>query len=54
MAHNADMKAEYKEGQEASENFEKLAKAVFRAGNPKKQPKKKSASRRKKLGSDKG
>ena len=51
------MKAEYKEGPEASENFEKLAKAVFRVPktvNPKKQPKKKTASRRKTSGSDKG
>lgn len=51
------MKAEYKEGQEASENLERLAKAVFQAPStkkPKKQPKKKAASRRKKLGSDKG
>ena len=48
------MKAEYKEGPEARENFEKLAKAVLRAGNPKKQPKTKVAKRRKKLGSDKG
>ena len=51
------MKAEYKEGQEASENFEKLARAVFQAPNTKsqkKQPKRKAASRRKKLGSDKG
>jgi hypothetical protein len=34
------MKAEYKEGPEARENFEKLAKAVLPSGNPKKQPKK--------------
>jgi len=42
------MKAEYKEGQEASENFEKLARAVFQAPKtePKKQPKK-AAKRRK-------
>jgi len=46
-------KAEYKEGPEARENFEKLAKAVLRAGNPKKQPKK-AAKSRKKRGSDKG
>jgi len=32
------MKAEYKEGLEARENFEKLAKAVLRVGNMKKQP----------------
>jgi hypothetical protein len=50
------MKAEYKEGQEASENFERLAKAVFQAPKtePKKQPKKKATSRRKTSGSDKG
>ena len=47
------MKAEYKEGQEASENFERFAKAVLRAGNPKKQPKK-AAKSHKKRGSDKG
>jgi hypothetical protein len=36
------MKAEYKEGPEASENFERLATAVFQAPKkePKKQPKK--------------
>ena len=33
-------KPEYREGPEARENFEKLAKAVLRAANPKKQPKK--------------
>ena len=51
-----NMKAEYKEGREASENFERLARAVFQAPKtePKKQPKKKTASRRKKLGSGKG
>jgi len=48
------MKAEYKEGPEARENFEKLAKAVLRAGNPKKQPKKKAAKRRKTSGKDAG
>jgi len=48
------MKAEYKEGPEASENFEKLAKAVLRAGNPKKQPKKKAAKRRKTSGKNAG
>jgi hypothetical protein len=50
------MKAEYKEGQEASENFEKLARAVFQAPStkaPKKQPKK-AVKRRKSSGSDKG
>jgi Na+-transporting methylmalonyl-CoA/oxaloacetate decarboxylase gamma subunit len=39
------MKAEYKEGPEASENFERLAKAVF-AAKPKhkeRQPKKATA-----------
>ena len=49
------MKAEYKEGPEASENFEKLAKAVFQS--PKKESKKqskKAAKRRKLSGSDKG
>ena len=53
----SNVKAEYKEGQEASENFEKLARAVFRAPStkaPKKQPKKKAAKRRKPSGSDKG
>jgi len=45
-------KAEYKEGPEARENFEILAKAVLRAGNPKKQPRK-AAKSRKKRGSDK-
>jgi hypothetical protein len=44
---------EYREGPEAGKNFEKLAKAVLRAGNPKKQPKK-AAKHRKKRGSDKG
>ncbi len=51
------MKAEYKEGPEASENFEKLARAVFQAPNtkkPKKQPKKKAAKRRKSSGSGEG
>jgi hypothetical protein len=45
-------KAEYKEGPEASENFERLAKAVLRAGNPKKQPKK--AAKRRKAGGKSG
>jgi hypothetical protein len=52
-----NMKAEYKEGAEASENFEKLARAVFQTPNKKsskKQPKKKAAKRRKSSGSDKG
>jgi hypothetical protein len=51
------MKAEYKEGREASENFERLARAVFQAPNTKelkKQPKKKAVKRRKPSGSDKG
>jgi hypothetical protein len=42
-------KAEYKEGPEARENFEKLAKAVFRAPKPeksKKQPKKAAMNRK--------
>lgn len=48
------MKAEYKEGKEASENFERLAKAVFRAPKgPKKQPKK-AAKRRKTHGKNDG
>jgi hypothetical protein len=46
-------KAEYKEGPEARENFEKLARAVLRAGNPKKQPKK-AAKRRKTSGKSEG
>ncbi len=46
---------EYKEGPEASKNFEKLAKAVFRAPNkkPKKQPKK-AVKRRKPSGKNEG
>ena len=44
-------KYEYNEGQKARKNFEKLAKAVLRAGNPNKQPKK-AAKRRRKSGSD--
>jgi hypothetical protein len=50
------MKHEYHEGPKAGENFEKLARAVFKAPKvavAKKQPKKK-ATRRKKNGSDKG
>ena len=47
------MKAEYKEGPEARGNFEKLAKAVLRAGNPKKQPKK-AAKRHKTSGKNEG
>jgi hypothetical protein len=52
------MKAEYKEGPEARENFERLAKAVFQAPRPgrkatkKRQPKK--ATARKTSGKDKG
>jgi hypothetical protein len=52
------MKAEYKEGPEASENFERLAKALFQAPKTvtkrraKRQPKK--ATSRKKSGKDKG
>jgi hypothetical protein len=47
---------EYHEGPKAGENFEKLARAVFRAPKvavPKKQPKAKP-KRRKTTGSDKG
>jgi len=47
-------KAEDKEGPEARENFERLAKAVLRVGKPERQPKKKAAKRRKTSGSDKG
>jgi hypothetical protein len=47
------MKAEYKEGPEARENFERLATAVLRAGNPKKQPKK-ATKRRKTSGKKQG
>ena len=45
------MKAEYKEGPEARENFERLAKSVFAAPKPerkaekKRQPKKATASK---------
>lgn len=49
------MKHEYHEGPKAGENFEKLARAVFKAPKvavAKKQPKK--ATRRKKNGSGKG
>jgi hypothetical protein len=52
------MKAEYKEGPEARENFERLAKSVFAAPKPerkaekKRQPKK--ATARKTSGKDKG
>ena len=52
------MKAEYKEGPEASENFERLAKAVFQApradrnAQKKRQPKK--ATARKTSGKNKG
>jgi hypothetical protein len=52
------MKAEYKEGPEASENFERLAKALFQApktvtkSRAKRQPKK--ATSRKKSGKSKG
>ena len=41
---------EYKEGPQAAKNFEKLAKAVLRAGNPKKQPKEQAKNRRKRGG----
>jgi hypothetical protein len=48
------MKAEYKEGPEARENFERLAKAVFAAKprHKKRQPAK--APARKKLGKKQG
>ena len=45
---------EYKEGTEARENFERLASAVLRAGNPKKQPSKKAAKSRKTSGKKRG
>jgi hypothetical protein len=35
------MKAEYKEGPEARENFERLAKAVFRVPKPERKSQKK-------------
>jgi hypothetical protein len=50
------MKPEYHEGHKAGENFERLARAVFKAPKvtvAKKQPKQKP-KRRKKTGSDKG
>jgi hypothetical protein len=50
------MKHEYHEGPKAGENFEQLARAVFRAPKvavPKKQPKKKT-TRRKTTGSYNG
>jgi hypothetical protein len=50
------MKHEYHEGSKAGENFEQLARAVFKAPKvavAKKQPKKR-ATRRKTNGSDKG
>lgn len=50
------MKPEYQEGIQAGENFEKLARAVFKASKvvvAKKQPKKKT-TRRKTSGRDKG
>lgn len=48
------MKAEYKEGPEAREKFERLAKAVFQVPKgPKKQPKK-QVSRRKTSGKNRG
>ena len=53
MKVNRMKKAEYKEGPEARENFERLAKAVLRAGNPKKQPKK-AVKRRKTPGKSEG
>jgi hypothetical protein len=46
-------KAEYKEGPEARENFERLAKAVFQA-KPTKKRRPKKATARKKSGKDKG
>lgn len=53
---NREVKPEYHEGPKAGENFEKLARAVFKAPKvavAKKQPKPKP-TRRKKNGSDKG
>jgi hypothetical protein len=40
-----NMKAEYKEGPEASENFERLGKAVFQAKPTKKRQPKKATAR---------
>ncbi len=50
----AKRKAEYKEGPEARENFERLATAVFRAGKPKTQAKKQAAKGRKTGGKKQG
>jgi len=47
------MKYQYEEGRKARENFERLATAVLRAGNPKKQPKK-AAKRRRRSGKKQG
>jgi hypothetical protein len=47
------MKAEYKEGSEARENFERLAKAVFQA-KPQKKRQPKKATARKTSGKNKG
>jgi hypothetical protein len=41
-----NMKAEYKEGPEARENFERLAKAVFQAPKPERKEKKKRQPRK--------
>jgi hypothetical protein len=48
------MKAEYKEGPEARENFERLAKAVFAAPKPQKKRQPKKATAHKTSGKDKG
>ena len=48
------MKAEYKEGPEARENFERLAKAVFRAPKAQKKRQPKKATARKASGKNKG
>jgi len=48
------VKAEYKEGPEARENFERLAKAVFRVSKAQKKRQPKKATARKTSGKDKG
>jgi hypothetical protein len=48
------MKAEYKEGPEARENFERLAKAVFQAPQTQKKRQPKKATARKTSGKNKG
>jgi len=47
-------KAEYKEGPEASENFERALTAIFKAPKTKAGKQLKRATARKKHGSDKG